>query len=177
VRLCLAGNDAAWRRLVWRYRRLVYAIPRRHGLAPADCDDVFQETFAALLRQIGTLRDRQSLARWLITTASRRAWRVLGERPGAALPDGAPPEDAIATPPDDSLERLERRHLVHAALERLGGRCAELLSALYLDRERPGYGEISRRLAMPPGSIGPTRARCLVKLLEIMRAMGVEGPR
>ena len=37
------------------------------------------------------------------------------------------------------------------------------------------YGVIAERLGMPTGSIGPTRARCLTKLLDQLRARGL-GP-
>ena len=36
------------------------------------------------------------------------------------------------------------------------------------DDERPAYDEVARRLALPVGSIGPTRARCLVKLRALV---------
>jgi DNA-directed RNA polymerase specialized sigma24 family protein len=33
---------------------------------------------------------------------------------------------------------------------------------------RPDYAEVSDALDMPVGSIGPTRARCLKKLLQLL---------
>jgi hypothetical protein len=30
--------------------------------------------------------------------------------------------------------------------------------------DRPDYAELAKALGMPPGSIGPTRGRCLAKL-------------
>ena len=51
------------------------------------------------------------------------------------------------------------------ALERLPERQRTLLRAL-ADDEEPSYVEIAERLAMPVGSIGPTRTRILARLRE-----------
>ena len=57
---------------------------------------------------------------------------------------------------------------MHESLNRLGGRCRQLLLALYFDPAEPSYAEVAARLNMPVGSIGPTRARCLAKLKTLL---------
>jgi DNA-directed RNA polymerase specialized sigma24 family protein len=44
-----------------------------------------------------------------------------------------------------------------------------------LDASEPSYEEISERLGIPKGSIGPTRNRCLQQLRSILEGMGF-GP-
>jgi DNA-directed RNA polymerase specialized sigma24 family protein len=67
--------------------------------------------------------------------------------------------------PEEALSQLQQAVRVRAALERLDERCRRLLMLLFAgDNERPAYDEVSRRMDMPVGSIGPTRARCLAKL-------------
>ena len=80
-------------------------------------------------------------------------------------------------PPPDMLVQLEQQHLVRQALRRLGGRCEQLLVALYTNQGGPGYEEVAAKLDMPQGSIGPARARCLHKLLEIMDSMDRDDDR
>jgi len=63
--------------------------------------------------------------------------------------------------------------LVRDALARLGERCRQLLWMLYYDRSEPSYEQVSRRLKMPLGSVGPTRARCLQKMRKMLQAMGM----
>ena len=58
-------------------------------------------------------------------------------------------------------------------MEQLTGGCRELLRLLYFDRTEPSYEQISARLQMPKGSIGPTRARCLQKMRQILQTMGI----
>ena len=61
---------------------------------------------------------------------------------------------------------------MRASVERLGGRCRELLRLLYSTDEL-SYQEIGALLDMPIGSIGPTRARCLERLRAIAAAEGL----
>ena len=53
----------------------------------------------------------------------------------------------------------------------LGGKCEQLLIALYCDKGGATYEEVAAKLDMPTGSIGPARARCLRKLSDIIESM------
>jgi DNA-directed RNA polymerase specialized sigma24 family protein len=50
------------------------------------------------------------------------------------------------------------------ALSGLSERCKRLIEALYYEDPTPSYGELSQRLGVPIGSLGPTRARCMERL-------------
>ena len=58
------------------------------------------------------------------------------------------------------------------AVGELQERCQRLLRVLMADPP-PAYEEVSAALDMPVGSIGPTRARCLKRLREILRSRGI----
>jgi hypothetical protein len=73
------------------------------------------------------------------------------------------------------LTRLTERQLIRDGLERLGGKCRDLLEALFSAPAEPNYTLISARLGLRIGSIGPTRARCLEKLSVILGHLGF-GP-
>ena len=167
----IAGDQRSWRELVDRYKRLVYSIPRRYRLPDDQCDDVFQSVFASLLRHLAKVRDAESLPKWMITTTHRECWRVTrtnkGSR-GIGETNLTPTTIDPSAPPDAQAETWERQHLVDQALRQLGGRCEKLLRAIFLDPSKPSYTSISARLGMPLGSIGPVRARCLAKLLELL---------
>lgn len=167
----LAGQERAWRLLVDRYQRLVYSIPHRYGLDAASCDDVFQTVFAAAFKQLHTLRDRQCLAKWLMTLAARHSWSAVQARKKAGKPE---PQAGYALPdpanlPQDKLEQWETQHQVHSALATLGGRCEKLLRALFLGTSRLDYAGVAQHLGIPVGSIGPTRERCMKRLAEILK--------
>jgi DNA-directed RNA polymerase specialized sigma24 family protein len=67
---------------------------------------------------------------------------------------------------------LEQQSQVRAAIECLGEPCRELLTLLFYADPRPAYSEIAQSLTLPEGSIGPTRSRCLEKLMKILEEMG-----
>ncbi|UCC76746.1 MAG: sigma-70 family RNA polymerase sigma factor [Anaerolineales bacterium] len=178
IAACLQGEGWAWNVLVDRYKRLVYSIALRAGLGQEDAADVFQTVFTVLLENLSRIYEPQGLAAWLITTAKRTSWNVLrkrqrdsGDREGASVTLSAAEEWLLSEHWEE--ERWVDQALVGQALERLGGRCKRLLQLLYYDRSEPTYEQISERLRMPLGSIGPTRARCLQKMRTILRAMGM----
>ncbi len=74
--------------------------------------------------------------------------------------------------PDAALEQLEEQDLIRQGLQRLGDRCRRLLDRLFYSEEPPSYADLARELAMPEGSIGPTRARCLERLRTVLGALG-----
>jgi RNA polymerase sigma factor (sigma-70 family) len=175
IQACQDGNQAAWDELIQRYGRLIYSIPRRYGLSEADADDVFASVWATVFRKLGELRDQTRLSAWLITTTHRESWRV-GRRGGAAKYAHLEEHFTdLAAPSAEKTETWERQHLVRLGLEKLGGRCQELLAALFVETVEPSYEAIAQRLGMPVGSIGPTRARCFKKLQAILEELGLDA--
>jgi len=169
VARCLEGEARAWEALVRRHERLVYSIGRSYRLGDEDMGDVFQEVFTALLKGLPRLRDGRTLVRWLASTTERIArTTALRRRKEAAREDHG--EDTVERLVDHQeevgadLERVERQHQVRLALAGVSERCRRLLEALYYEDPTPSYSELSQRLGVPVGSLGPTRARCMERL-------------
>jgi RNA polymerase sigma factor (sigma-70 family) len=177
---CRRGDESAWEALVSRYQRLIYAIPRRAGLDEDAASEIFQDVFTALLESIESIEQPSRLQAWLVTTAKRKTWRSVSRmkvlRPFASEEDeGRDEMYDIADErvlPEEALVRLEEQHLVRAALGELEERCRKLLQMLFYATEPPPYSEIAAALGTSEGSIGPTRARCLKKLLDVLRKKG-----
>lgn len=167
---CLDGEKESWEELVNRYGRLVYSVARRFGLAEADAQDVFQNVFVIVYRKLAGVRDRKRLAAWLIRTTQRECYR-LGARV-AARAAGEQDLAHVEGPAQDQVAVWERRVLVRVALRRLGGRCEQLLTALFLAPGCPNYETLAQEMGMKIGSIGPTRARCFQKLEQILKELG-----
>jgi DNA-directed RNA polymerase specialized sigma24 family protein len=64
---------------------------------------------------------------------------------------------------EQELLTAERHAALREAFEDLPPRCQQLIALLTADPPVP-YAEISARLGIPAGSIGPNRSRCLDKL-------------
>ena len=160
-----AADDAAWSDLVGRYTSLLRGVTRRSGLPAEEADDVVQETWVRFFSSAGDIRDPERVPGWLATTARReclarrrRTWRE------APTYDGTAPEVVADVP--DPVERWaaeQEAALLRAAVRTLPSRERALVELL-LEPEPVSYSEISRRLAMPVGSIGPVRGRALRRL-------------
>lgn len=180
---CLGGDDAAWAELIGRYQGLIYSVPRRMGLSAEDSADVFQRTCILLYQRLGAIRDPGKLGGWLLTTASREAMRtsrrVRRDVPldaGRGLEDEAPPapEPRDARPlADDQCAELERAQLLRSALAELSERCRGILGEFLNEDATDSYKDVARRLGIPIGSIGPTRARCLAQLRALLVERGL----
>lgn len=178
VERCIEGDGRAWRELIEHYRRLVYSVPRRAGLPADACEDVFQEVFTILHAKLAHLERTTALPKWLATTARRATLRWLDRRARderlvaeERMADAAPTD--VRESAEEVVQRWERTTLVRDAVERLGPPCQSLLEAIARAGERPDYRILAERLGMPVGSIGPTRARCLAKLLTALRLVGL----
>lgn len=161
-----AGDERAWVVVVDRYSRLVWSVARSCGLDADDAADVAQLSFAELVRQVDRLRDGDRIAPWLATVARRHAWRRLDQRRRDLALGTLDPAD-----PADPESRIDDIVWIDAALHELDDRCRSLIQLLFLSGEEPGYAAVGRRLDMPIGSIGPTRARCLEHLGRILRRL------
>jgi RNA polymerase sigma factor (sigma-70 family) len=165
VARALEGDSSAWDRLVERFLPLVLSIVRRNRLQDAEAQDVAQTVWLRLVEHLGAIREPRALPGWIATTARNECHHVTGGRrpvPSADLDAWWRPDDAAPGPDRDLLEG-ERHEALLTALAELPERQRELLLLLIEDPPLP-YEEISRRLGMPIGSIGPTRARAIARI-------------
>jgi len=172
---CLKGTGQAWEALIVRYQRLIYSIPLRYGLTEHDANDIFQNVSLLLLENLARLRDRERLGAWLVITTRRECWRLFHQHRQVSLdPETVYLDEQLfdSQRSEDDFLVLESQVLVRAALAQMDAPCQELLNKLFYTEPRPSYTEIARSLALPEGSIGPTRARCLDKLMRILEKMG-----
>jgi RNA polymerase sigma factor (sigma-70 family) len=164
------GDEAAWGDLVDRYAPLVWAVCLRSGLTRSDAEDVVQAVWLRLLEHLPRLRVAEALPGWIVTTTRRecvqhaRSAQARRSREAPLPVDPALQEGADGV--DEGLLRAERYDALRAAFAQLDERCRRLLAVLMSDPP-PSYAKVSADLAMPIGSIGPTRARCLDALRRI----------
>lgn len=172
VARCRNGHPHAWRSVVEQFTPLVWTVARSFGLRASDCEDVCQSTWVQVFRSIDRIEEPARLRTWVTTVARRESIKVLessvhqipvaevgrDERGGNASQEPTPEDTAVA--------QIDHRR-VHAALCRLPHQ-QQILIALLLADPAPSYDEISARLKIPRGSIGPTRNRILRHLRSIM---------
>jgi RNA polymerase sigma factor (sigma-70 family) len=167
VARCRAGDDKAWRELVERFSRYVYAICiQGFRLQESDAEDIFQEVFARTYQNLDRLRDDAAIRPWLAQLTRRCCIDHLrGSKAGATVPLA---DDSAVEPAglDEELERLDEALDVRDALGRLGGDCQEILDRFYTRDE--SYKMIGDALELPSGTIASRISRCLTKLKDTM---------
>jgi len=167
------GDPTAWEALVDAYSGVIWGVARGFRLRDADAGDVVQTTWLRLLEHVQRLNDPTRVGAWLATTARRECLRVVALTKRTALAgdderllDGL---DASLADIDARLLAEERRVEVREAMAQLPPRWRQLLVALMAD-PTPSYEDVSADLAIPIGSIGPTRGRALRRLNELLDA-------
>ena len=129
------GDKQAWDALVERYAPLIWSKCRRHRLRDADAEDVGLRVLRA--------------ARKPHTAGYRLDAQIL-------------PAEQARTAEQEPLV-AERHAALREAFLALSPSDQRLIGLLLEDPPVP-YAEISSRLGIPVGSIGPHRGRCLDKL-------------
>jgi RNA polymerase sigma factor (sigma-70 family) len=172
VARCRNGDDAAWRELVARFSRYVYAISGQAFRLPEhDAEDVFQEVFARAYEHLDRLRTDDAIRPWLAQLTRRlcidRLRSARHETPAEAeLVD----RGAV----DESLVQLEEAMAVRAGLDAIGDVCREVLDRFFCRDE--SYRVIGQALELPAGTIASRISRCLAKLKSELEGRSAAPP-
>ena len=163
VARCRAGDEDAWRELVERFSRYVYAISvQAYRLSESDAEDVFQEVFARAYVNLPKLRDDTAIRPWLAQLTRRLCLDTL--RAGAREQLDELPEPAGV---DERSRGSTRRCSCTTRSPRSRTNCREILDRFFARDE--SYRSIGEALDIPPGTIASRISRCLVKLKTEMR--------
>jgi len=172
VQRCRAGDDDAWRELVDRFSRYVYAIAvQGFRLPQQDAEDVFQEVFTRVYERLGSLREDEAVRPWIAQLTRRLCIDRLraGSRESDADLDALP-----EVPADDVLESIEQAFDVHEAMTELSESCQQILDRFFARDE--SYRTIGDQLGLPAGTIASRISRCLDKLREAFEGEGRNLP-
>ena len=167
VRSAVDGDPAAMTCIMERFDRSLRAIVRFYRLSPWDVDDVVQATWLQFMEHRRSLREPAAIKGWLATTARRQSLKVLQRRVREQPSDDpALGEDMRVAEPCEVLIAAERRAALHAAVAQLPVSSRRLMT-LMIARPGMSYEQVGEALDIPIGSIGPTRLRCMSRLLHM----------
>jgi RNA polymerase sigma-70 factor (ECF subfamily) len=120
VRRCVEGDTAAWRTLYDRHFPDVERLIASLGIVDAEADDICQEIFVIIYKNLARFRGEARLSTWIYRLATREAIRFARRRRLVrALGDLFARDRREAAPPDWSESEAGRRHYLRQLLDRL----------------------------------------------------------
>ena len=176
----LSGDASAWRTLVTRYQRLVFARVVRtlaqfgqandHAAAEDITADIFALLIADECAQLRSFEGRSKLSTWLDVITRRVTLRSISRtrsRQQNLVPDAN--LDTIAgTAGDDSATLGLEAEAVQAGMSQLVEADREVLQMFYFERQ--SYAQIADRMGLSINTIGPKLKRAQQRLRKIITA-------
>jgi RNA polymerase sigma-70 factor (ECF subfamily) len=186
VRQCMAGDSQSWQQLVVSQHRRIYAICYRFTGSGNDAEDLTQEVFLKLYKNLGSFDMQKGSFQTWITTLARNLLvdhfrRTRLDRASDSLDasfdgeeDGPTMADRLADPrpsQEQHVAGLELKVRVQNALKQLS---PELREAVILrDLEDMDYKEISQVLRIPEGTVKSRISRGRGELARLLQR--IEG--
>ena len=171
---CLHGEPEAWSALVDKYKNLIFSIPIKQGFSADDAADIFQIVCLTLVSELPRLREPRALPAWLIQTTARKCFRRRSEV--HRYVDVIGREETLSSEtseiPEALVVALEREQMLRNSIAELPRDCRRMVELLFYQVPPPSYDDVAAALAIPKGSIGPTRSRCLEKLKRLLEKNG-----
>ena len=183
---CRRGEARTWDKLFDRHYaatgRFVFQLG--HDLTREDADEICQEVFLSVIKNIGSFRGGSQLQTWLFQIAANKARDYRQKRNAAKRGSGNVPlslnaenpdtgltlDPPSSTPtPDTTLINEERMALVTESLEQLGDPCREIVELRYFGDL--SYEEIGKSLDLNLKTVSSRLSKCLDRLEEIARTI------
>lgn len=163
------GDPAAWEEIFHRYGKLVSTTVRSFRLQEADALDAVQMTWLRLAENAHRVQFPDRLGGWLATTARRECLHILRQVKLISNLVDLPPE-TVADPsvgPEQCVIDADTAQNLRKLVAELSPRRETLVWMLFTD-EPCSYAEVARTAGIPAGGIGPTRARALRQLRDML---------
>jgi RNA polymerase sigma-70 factor (ECF subfamily) len=179
VERCLAGQESAWEDLVKLHTRRVYALCYRFTSSDSEAQDLTQEVFLRVFRNLKSFRAGEgSLLIWL-TRLTRNLLidhyrRTKLDRATDSIDDQLPvlEERSLAgSRTDGILAGREAGELLQAALQKLSPELRE--TVILRDVEELEYKEIAEVLGVPEGTVKSRLNRGRAELARVLRRQKV----
>jgi len=181
---CRGGNTAAWDSLFDKYYGTVarFVFQLLGDFSHEDTEEICQETFLSVVRNLSSFKGRSSFQTWLLriaankamdyrekTRAAKRGGNAVHVPIDAGRADHEPPIDPPSgiPGPDALLQISETSSLVRESLDRLGKPCREIIEMRYFGDL--SYDEIAAELRLNPKTVSSRLSKCLDRLLNIAK--------
>jgi RNA polymerase sigma-70 factor (ECF subfamily) len=153
VQRFLAGEEAAFERLVERYYQRIDRLAQQVVRHPMAAEDITQEVFLRAYRGLARFRGDASFYSWLYRITINLCLNYLRHREPrlSTAQDSAAAALATAADPSLVLEAREREHLIRNAIDALPAHYR--VAIILRDLEGLSYQEIADILGIPLGTV------------------------
>jgi RNA polymerase sigma-70 factor, ECF subfamily len=155
VLMARAGREAAYRELIRRYERPIFALLFRMVRDRELAEDLSQETFIKALNAIESYRPEFKFSSWIFKIANNAAIDHLRRRELDTLSlDGSPHAETPEAMQESPLDTVEAKELGGAIEIAIGRLRPEYRSCILLRHvEGRAYEEIAEMLDLPLGTV------------------------
>jgi RNA polymerase sigma-70 factor (ECF subfamily) len=192
VRQCMAGDQQAWQQLVVSQHRRIYAICYRFTGSASDAEDLTQDVFLKIYRNLGSFDTQKGSFQTWITTLARNLLvdhfrRTRLDRASDSLDAGFSGEDDSAggmrradrlaeltdsrPSPEAHASGLELKARIQQALAQLSPELRE--AVVFRDLDDMDYKEIAQVLHIPEGTVKSRISRGRGELARLLQR--IEG--
>jgi RNA polymerase sigma-70 factor (ECF subfamily) len=172
VERCLDGQDAAWEDLVKLHTRRVYAICYRFTNSDSEAQDLTQDVFMRVFKNLKSFRAGEGLFVVWLTRLTRNLLidhyrRTRLERATESLDDQVKVLEETGSRADGMLAGREASEVLQAALQKLSPDLRE--TVILRDLEELEYREIAQMLNVPEGTVKSRLNRGRAELARVLR--------
>lgn len=181
---CRRGEAAAWDVLFDRHYSATgrFLFQLGHDFTAEDVDELCQETFLAVIRNLASFHGQSQFQTWLFRIAANKAKdfrerRLAAKRGRGQTPLSLQAEDPetgltldlpdTAPTPDATILNAEQMALLRTALDQLHEPCREIIELRYFGDL--SYEELSTELGLNPKTVSSRLSKCLDRLEAIAR--------
>ena len=175
VERCLAGQDAAWEDLVKLHTRRVYSICYRFTSSDAEAQDLTQDVFLRVFKNLKSFRSGEGLFVVWLTRLTRNLLidhyrRTRMDRATDSIEDQVKVLEettAVLARTDGMLAGREASEVLQAGLQKLSPELRE--TVILRDLEELEYREIAQVLNVPEGTVKSRLNRGRAELARVLR--------
>lgn len=175
VERCLSGQEAAWEDLVRVHTRRVYSICYRFTSSDSEAQDLTQEVFLRVFKNLKSFRAGEGLFVVWLTRLTRNLLidhyrRTRMDRASESIEDHAATlEESTASiaRTEGMVAGREASELLQAALQKLSPELRE--TVILRDLEELEYREIAQILSVPEGTVKSRLNRGRAELAKALR--------
>lgn len=161
-----AGDMAAFEALMLRYERMVLGTALRLLGNMADAQDVSQEVFLRLYRNLDKAESAQNLPGWLYRVTVNACHDLRRKRPASAPMECAAAVPSAGADPQQSATEAERRRVLEMSLRQLSEK--ERAALVLRDLQGLSTHEVARVLGSSDATVRSQICKARVKVKEFV---------